>query len=140
MDFADPLNAPYRVPELILITIATVFGARMLAIDSGQFTIVPRIQKLAPHLSEDAYNRWDLLFVVFFGTLVAFAFAAPSTPQHAVAAGLAWTSMVQIGNEVNTALQGGRKTSNGKGESGMRYRTAELEQSGKAAARPKRPT
>ena len=141
VDFTGLLNASYTGLELFLLTLATVFGARMIGIDSGQFTATPVIRKMCSDWSDDAYFRCDFLVVVLFGTFVAYAFAAPATAQHAVAAGLAWTSMVQVGNNVNDRRLGRRRTaSNGHGGAGVRPGPAESDQVLKATARPKRPT
>jgi hypothetical protein len=94
----------YKSFELVILTAAMVFLARLFGIQGQHFSIVPELKRLWSKLSDDACSRWDLLAIVVFGTAVTYSFTAPDTERQALAAGLAWTSLVQIGKTGATRI------------------------------------
>ncbi len=77
----------------------TFFGSVVMylfSLSKGFTGSVPALQKLMPGRTQVFYDRVDFVIVVVTGAIVGTVFFHPQDPLQALAAGLGWSSAINV--------------------------------------------
>lgn len=97
----------YLVPLYLIVFIAIgAAGLEMLALRKDFAGVRDIIRKLRPNLADAEVERYNLLFVIVFGTIVSAAFVQPQTEAQAISAGLGWVGLVNTAAHPSTKKEG----------------------------------